>query len=62
MSVGNNTIFATSLVEANGGTPPSKLTMFAITGGTGKYAGVRGQMALKPLSDSRYKISFTFVN
>jgi hypothetical protein len=62
MSVGNNTIYATSLIAANGGTPPSKLTMFAITGGTGKYAGVRGQMALKPLSASRYKISFTFVN
>lgn len=61
LSVGKDTIYATSLVAANGGTPPSKLTMFAITGGTGKYSGVRGQIALKPLSSSRYKISFFFV-
>jgi allene oxide cyclase len=62
LTVGNNTIYATSLVAANAGTPPTRRTLMAITGGTGKYSGARGQIVLRPLSDTQYKVSFFFVN
>ena len=62
LNVGKDTIYATSLVAANAGTPPTKRTLMAITGGTGKYSGARGQIVLRPLSDTQYKVSFFFVN
>ena len=62
LTVGKDTIYATSLVAANAGTPPTKRTLMAITGGTGKYSGARGQIVLRPLSDTQYKASFFFVD
>ena len=61
LTVGKDTIYATSLVAANAGTPPTKRTLMAITGGTGTYSGARGQIVLRPLSDTQYKVSFFFI-
>ena len=60
--VGKNTIYTTSLVTANAGTPPRKKFIHAIIGGTGEYSGVRGEVVLRPLSDTRYKVSWYFVD
>ena len=60
--VGNNTIYTTSLVTANAGTPPRKKVTHAIIGGTGEYSGARGEVVLRPLSDTRYKVSWYFVD
>lgn len=61
IDVGNGVIYTTALVAANAGTPPTKTTAHAIIGGTGEYSGVSGEMILKPLSATRYKVSFFFV-
>ncbi len=61
-NVDGNTIYTTALVAANAGTPPTTRTVHAIIGGTGKYSGARGEMVLRPLSDTRYKVSFFFVD
>jgi hypothetical protein len=62
IKVGKGVIYTTALVSANAGTPPTKVSAHAIIGGTGKYSGVSGEMILKPLSATRYKVSFFFVN
>lgn len=62
LTVGGGTIYTMSMVATNGGLPPSKKNIYAIVGGTGKYSGVRGQMVLTPLSESRNKVAFTFVD
>jgi hypothetical protein len=62
IKMGKGVIYTTALVEANAGTPPTKTTAHAIIGGTGKYSGVSGEIILKPLSATRYKVSFFFVN
>lgn len=36
--------YATAIIRANSGTPPTTAQSFAIVGGTGKYAGVAGQL------------------
>ena len=61
-NVDGNTIYTTALVAANAGTPPQTRTVHAIIGGTGKYSGARGEMVLRPLSDTTYKVSFFFVD
>lgn len=43
------TIFATSLIRAELGTPPSENQVFAITGGTGVYTGARGALVHGPV-------------
>ena len=60
--IGKNSIYTTSLVTANAGTPPRKKITHAIIGGTGEYSGVRGEVVLRPLSDTRYKVSWYFVD
>lgn len=60
--IGKNSIYTTSLVTANAGTPPRKKFTHAIIGGTGEYSGVRGEVVLRPLSDTRYKVSWYFVD
>ena len=60
--VGKNTIYTTSLVAANSGTPPRKKINHAMIGGTGEYSRVLGEMVLRPLSDTRYKVSWYFVD
>jgi len=62
LTVDASTIYTMSMVATNGGVPPTKKNVYAIVGGTGKYSGVRGEMALRPLSDTRYKVSFYFVD
>ena len=62
ISVNGGVIYTTALVAANAGTPPTKTTAHAIIGGTGKYSSVSGEMILKPLSATRYKVSFFFEN
>jgi len=62
LMVGDNTIYTTALIAANAGTPPRKKFTYAIIGGTGEYSGVSGEVVLRPLSDTRYKVSFFFVD
>jgi|TARA_B100001093_G_scaffold512249_1_gene581745 hypothetical protein len=62
MKVGKNTIYTMALVSANAGTPPRKKITHAIIGGTGKYSGVRGEVVLRPLTDTLYRVSFYFVD
>ena len=61
IKVGKGVIYTTALVTASAGTPPTSTTTHAIIGGTGKYSGVSGEMILKPISATRYKLSFYFV-
>lgn len=62
ITIADSAIYTTALVTANAGTPPATTIAHAIIGGTGKYSGVRGEMILKPLSATRYKVSFFFVD
>ncbi len=62
ISVNGGVIYTTAIVAANGGTPPTKTSAHAIIGGTGQYSGVSGEIILKPLSGSRYKVNFYFVD
>jgi hypothetical protein len=62
ITIADSAIYTTALVTANAGTSPATTTAHAIIGGTGKYSGVSGEMILKPLSATRYKVSFFFVD
>ena len=55
-------IYATALIRANSGTPPTKAQTFAITGGTGKYSGVSGQLIHSGFNAQGSSIKFYFVN
>jgi len=55
-------IYATALIRANSGTPPTKAQTFAIVGGTGKYSGVSGQAIHSGFTAQGSKIEFFFVN
>lgn len=55
-------IYATALIRANSGTPPTKAQSFAIVGGTGKYSGVSGQAIHSGFTAQGSKIQFFFVN
>jgi hypothetical protein len=55
-------IYATALIRANTGTPPTKAQTFAIVGGTGKYSGVSGQAIHSGFTAQGSKIEFFFVN
>jgi len=55
-------IYMMSVVATNAGAPPSEKNVFAIIGGTGKYSGVRGEMTNTPLSSTRFKYEFYFVD
>ena len=61
MKLDKGMIYTTSLMSANGGTPPTKPVAYAIIGGTGKYMGVAGQVTLNPISDTGYKATLHFV-
>ena len=62
ITVGKGVIYTTALVAANAGTAPTSTTAHAIIGGTGRYAGVSGELVLKPVSATRYKASFFFTD
>lgn len=62
MRVGESSIFSTSLVSTTAGVRPMDSFKQAITGGTGVYSGVRGEILVEPLSDSRLRYSFYFVD
>jgi hypothetical protein len=62
LTVGKSTIYMTTLVSTNAGVPPADTFTHAIIGGTGKYSGARGEVIVKPLSDSRFKYRFFFVD
>ena len=62
ITIADSAIYTTALVTANAGTSPATTTAHAIIGGTGKYSGVSGEVILKPLSATRYKVSFFFVD
>jgi len=49
MALRDGTIFASSLIRASLGAPPSQDQVFAITGGTGAYAGARGTLVHGPV-------------
>jgi len=53
-------IYATALIRANSGTPPTKAQAFAIVGGTGKYSGVSGQAIHSGFTAQGSKIEFFF--
>jgi hypothetical protein len=55
-------IYATALIRANSGTPPTKAQTFAIVGGTGKYSGVSGQAIHSGFTAQGSKIEFFFAN
>jgi len=44
ISLPEGMIFATSLIRATTGVPPTQEMTFAITGGTGEYKGIRGSL------------------
>lgn len=44
ISLPDGMIFATSLIRAQAGVPPTQRMTFAVTGGTGTYAGARGTL------------------
>lgn len=62
LSVPGGFIYATALIRANSGTPPTKAQTFAIVGGTGKYSGVSGQAIHSGFTTQGSKIEFFFVN
>lgn len=62
LSVPGGVIYATALIRANSGTPPTKAQTFAIVGGTGKYSGVTGQLINGGFTSQGSKIEFFFVN
>jgi|APGre2960657505_1045072.scaffolds.fasta_scaffold39765_2 hypothetical protein len=53
-------IYAKSLIIATPGVPPSEAQTFAITGGTGKYAGVSGESIHSGFTSTGSKIAFYF--
>ncbi|MCX6423705.1 MAG: hypothetical protein NTV96_03860 [Actinobacteria bacterium] len=53
-------IYAKSLIVATPGVPPSEAQTFAITGGTGKYAGVSGESIHSGFTSAGSKIAFYF--
>ena len=62
LTINGSTIYTTTLVSTNAGLPPTDKFVHAIIGGTGEYSGVRGEVIVKPLSDTRMKYSFYFVD
>ena len=62
LSVPGGYIYATALIRANSGTPPTKAQTFAIVGGTGKYSGVAGQLIHSGFNAQGSKIEFFFTN
>ena len=44
ISLPSGMIFATSLIRAQTGVPPTQPMTFAVTGGTGKYSGAHGTL------------------
>ena len=45
------TIFATALIRATEGSPPTQDMTFAVVGGLGAYAGARGTLVHGPVAD-----------
>lgn len=60
ISAPGGVIYATALIRANSGTPPTTAQTFAIVGGTGTYAGVAGQMVHSGFSAQGSKAEFFF--
>jgi hypothetical protein len=62
ISAPGGVIYATALIRANSGTPPTTAQTFAITGGTGKYSGVAGQLIHSGFNAQGSKAEFFFTN
>ena len=62
ISAPGGVIYATALIRANSGTPPTKAQTFALVGRTGKYSGVSGQAIHSGFTAQGSKIEFFFVN
>jgi hypothetical protein len=62
ISVPGGVIYATALIRANSGTPPTKAQNFAIVGGTGKYASVSGELVNSGFNASGSTVEFFFSN
>lgn len=60
LSVPGGFIYATALIRANSGTPPTQTQTFAIVGGTGKYSGVSGQAIHSGFTDRGSRITLFF--
>lgn len=46
-------LFATSLIRATEGSPPTQNMNFAVVGGLGKYAGARGTLVHGPVAEQK---------
>ena len=62
ISAPGGVIYATALIRANSGTPPTKAQTFALVGGTGKYSGVSGQAIHSGFTAQGSKIEFFFTS
>ena len=62
ISAPGGVIYATALIRANSGTPPTKAQTFAIVGGTGKYSGVSGQAIHSGFTAQGSKMEFFFTS
>jgi hypothetical protein len=60
LSMPGGVVYATALIRANSGTPPTKAQVFAIVGGTGKYAGVSGELIHSGFTASGSKVELFF--
>ena len=60
ISAPGGVIYATALIRANSGTPPTQSQTFAIVGGTGKYQGVSGQLIHSGFTAQGSRVAFYF--
>lgn len=60
LTVPGGAIYATALIKANAGAPPTQAQVFAIIGGTGKYESVSGQAIHSGFTATGSKISLYF--
>lgn len=62
LSAPGGVIYATALIRANSGTPPTQSQTFAIVGGTGKYSGVSGQLIHDGFTEQGSTLKIFFSN
>ena len=60
ISAPGGVIYAKSLITATPNVAPNKAQFFAITGGTGKYAGVAGELINSGFTSTGSKVSIYF--
>jgi len=61
LTLPGGSIQTSALIEAPIGAPLVKEQSYVVSGGTGRFAGVRGTMSLTPVDDDERKLVFRFV-